>query len=63
MEAQLKTTTTTSSALTESVNTSKPSVVQFTIDEQCPIQYVTVYNDRAEVTRLLKTSFRCRGCL
>src|ERR1700722_9952770 len=56
------TTSTTSSAVTTSPTTNtKPSTLRFTIDQQCPIQYVTVYNDRAEVTRLLKHHFDLEG--
>ncbi|CAF1392753.1 unnamed protein product [Rotaria sordida] len=39
----------------------KPSVVRFNVDQQCPIQYVTVYNDRAEVTRSLQHHFDAEG--
>ena len=46
---------------TENRTTSKASIVQFNIDQQCPIQYVTVYNDRAEVTRLLHHHFTLEG--
>lgn len=52
---------TTTSITTEITNNSKPSIVPFNIDAQCPIQYVTVYNDRAEVTRLVKHHFDKRG--
>ena len=54
MEAQTTTT---------EVNTTNPkaSVVQINIEQQCPIQYVTVYNDRAEVTRLLRHHFNAEG--
>lgn len=58
MEAQ--TTTTTEVATTTATN-SKPTNIQFNIDKQCPIQYVTVYNDRAEVTRLLNHHFDVEG--
>ncbi|CAF1195937.1 unnamed protein product [Adineta ricciae] len=39
----------------------KISVVHFNIDQQCPIQYVTVYNDRAEVTRSVSHHFDNEG--
>ncbi|CAF1298264.1 unnamed protein product [Adineta ricciae] len=39
----------------------KTSIVRFNINQQCPIQNVTVYNDRAEVTRLLKHHFDAEG--
>ncbi|CAF2388487.1 unnamed protein product [Rotaria sp. Silwood2] len=39
----------------------KNPVVRFNVDQQCPIQYVTVYNDRAEVTRLLRHHFDVEG--
>ena len=39
----------------------KTSVVHFNIDQQCPIQYVTVYNDRAEVTRSVSYHFNNAG--
>ncbi len=51
---------TTTEAITTMAN-SKASIVQFNIDQQCPIQYVTVYNDRAEVTRLLRHHFDIEG--
>lgn len=38
-------------------NSTKSTSVRFNIDRQCPIQNVTVYNDRAEVTRLLQHHF------
>lgn len=56
MEAQTTTTTTT-----VAITNPKASVIQFNIDQQCPIQYVTVYNDRAEVTRLLRHHFDNEG--
>jgi len=56
MEAQVITTTET----TTTIN-SKATIIQFNIDQQCPIQYVTVYNDRAEVTRLLHHHFDVEG--
>jgi uncharacterized protein (TIGR02231 family) len=54
MEAQ----TTTTNEIT---NNPKASIVQFNIEQRCPIQYVTVYNDRAEVTRLLNHHFDAEG--
>jgi uncharacterized protein (TIGR02231 family) len=47
-------------AITTTTNT-KTSTLRFSIDQQCPIQYVTVYNDRAEVTRLLRHHFDVEG--
>ncbi|CAF1935080.1 unnamed protein product [Rotaria magnacalcarata] len=44
-----------------SLTTQKLPVVRFNIDKQCPIQYVTVYNDRAEVTRILRHHFDDEG--
>lgn len=49
----------TTVALTEAIP--KPTVVRCNIEQQCPIQYVTVYNDRAEVTRLLQHHFDVEG--
>jgi len=60
MEAQVITTTETITTNTTTTN-SKATIVQFNIDQQCPIQYVTVYNDRAEVTRLLHHHFDVEG--
>jgi len=59
MEAQAITTTTTTT--TEVAINPKALVVQFNIEQRCPIQYVTVYNDRAEVTRLLRHHFDAEG--
>ena len=39
----------------------KTSVLRFNVDQRCPIQNVTVYNDRAEVTRLLRHHFDGEG--
>lgn len=39
----------------------KMSAIRFNIDQKCPIQYVTVYNDRAEATRLLQYHFDVEG--
>lgn len=50
--------TTDSSATTV---TNKPASIRFNIDQKCPIQFVTVYNDRAEVTRLLRHHFDGEG--
>lgn len=64
MEAQQVTTenTTTASTVENSVTTvGKTSSLRFNVDKQCPIQYVTVYNDRAEVTRLLRHHFDAQG--
>ncbi|CAF3599237.1 unnamed protein product [Rotaria sp. Silwood1] len=62
METQTITTLTSkSSTTTEATTNSKTSIVNFNIDQQCPIQYVTVYNDRAEVTRLIKHNFNNQG--
>jgi uncharacterized protein (TIGR02231 family) len=61
MEQATTTNTTLSTVETPSTTSSKTSTVRFNIDQQCPIQYVTVYNDRAEVTRLLKHHFDVEG--
>ncbi|CAF1452317.1 unnamed protein product [Rotaria sordida] len=62
MEAQTITTlTSTPSTAKEAPPTSKASIVHFNIDQQCPIQYVTVYNDRAEVTRRIQHHFDNQG--
>ncbi|CAM4962810.1 unnamed protein product [Rotaria socialis] len=53
--------TTTISASVAPLITQKLPVVRFNIDLQCPIQYVTVYNDRAEVTRILRHHFDVEG--
>ncbi|CAF1467830.1 unnamed protein product [Adineta steineri] len=60
MEEQIITNTNLSTT-TESPVKSKASIVQFNIDRQCPIQYVTVYNDRAEVTRSVHHHFDAEG--
>lgn len=54
-------TTTTENLSVLTATTVKPSVVRFNVDQQCPIQYVTVYNDRAEVTRILRHHFDTEG--
>lgn len=54
-------TNTTSTENTIVKTNSKPKIVQFNIEKQCPIQYVTVYNDRAEVTRLVNHHFNVEG--
>ncbi len=43
------------------MTSTKTSVLRFNIDQRCPIQNVTVYNDRAEVTRLLRHHFDSDG--
>jgi uncharacterized protein (TIGR02231 family) len=55
------TTTTTAAVETSATTNTKATTVRFNIDQQCPIQYVTVYNDRAEVTRLLRHHFDLAG--
>ena len=60
MEAQA-TTTVVAATTTDAIVNPKPTVIQFNIDERCPIQFVTVYNDRAEVTRLLRHHFDGEG--
>lgn len=57
MEAQ----TTAGTTPTDAIVTPKPTAIPFVIDDRCPIQYVTVYNDRAEVTRLLRHHFDNEG--
>jgi uncharacterized protein (TIGR02231 family) len=54
-------TTMASTVDTQATTNTKPSTLRFNIDQQCPIQYVTVYNDRAEVTRLLRHHFDLEG--
>ncbi|CAF1507173.1 unnamed protein product, partial [Adineta steineri] len=46
---------------TPAIPNTKLSTHRFNIDQQCPIQAVTVYNDRAEVTRLLRHHFDVEG--
>ncbi|CAF2050164.1 unnamed protein product [Rotaria magnacalcarata] len=53
--------TTTMNASVAALITQKLPVVRFNIDQQCPIQYVTVYNDRAEVTRIIRHHFDVEG--
>jgi uncharacterized protein (TIGR02231 family) len=65
-EQTITTTTTTTSITPSAVTTSattnaKTSTLRFIVDQQCPIQDVTVYNDRAEVTRLLRHHFDVEG--
>ncbi|CAF0995433.1 unnamed protein product [Adineta steineri] len=57
-------TTTTNVAPTiaaPAIPNTKLSTHRFNIDQQCAIQAVTVYNDRAEVTRLLRHHFDVEG--
>ncbi|CAF2559137.1 unnamed protein product [Rotaria sp. Silwood2] len=62
MESQTITTLMRTSSTTEEAQTnSKTSIVHFNIDQQCPIQYVTVYNDRAAVTRRIQHHFDNQG--
>ena len=49
------------SSVEESTASSKTSTIRLNVDQQCPIQYVTVYNDRAEVTRLVRHHFDGEG--
>lgn len=61
---ELQTTTannSTTSTIQESINNTKASNIHFNIDQQCPIKYVTVYNDRAEVTRVIRHHFNTEG--
>ena len=51
----------TSSTNVESLTNSKIPMVRLNIKHQCPIQYVTIYNDRAEVTRLVRHRFDVSG--
>ena len=45
-----------------SINTRTSStVVHINVKQDCPVQYVTVYNDRAEMTRLLRHHFDNAG--
>lgn len=52
---------TTTTTILDSIPKIENIVVNFNIDRQCPVQYVTVYNDRAEVTRLVKHHFEADG--
>jgi len=64
MTEQATTATTNAEPATEATiatSNTKTSTLRFAIDKQCPIQYVTVYNDRAEVTRLLQHHFDVEG--
>lgn len=45
----------------ENFSNSTPTTVEFNVDRRCPIQYVTVYNDRAEVTRSVQYHFNVQG--
>ncbi|CAF0823127.1 unnamed protein product [Rotaria sp. Silwood1] len=53
--------TTTTNTLVVPVTAVKTPIVRFDVDQQCPIQYVTVYNHRAEVTRILRHHFDVEG--
>jgi uncharacterized protein (TIGR02231 family) len=55
------TSTTPAIVATSATTNTKTSTLRFNIDQQCPIQNVTVYNDRAEVTRLLRHHFDAEG--
>ena len=57
----METQTTVATTTTDVIANPKPTSIPFNIDERCPIQYVTVYNDRAEVTRLLRHHFDDEG--
>ncbi|CAF4533313.1 unnamed protein product, partial [Rotaria sp. Silwood2] len=46
---------------TSNINNTKTSTLRFNVDQQCPIQHVIVYNDRAEVTRHLRHHFNVEG--
>jgi uncharacterized protein (TIGR02231 family) len=59
--AEQTATTKTSAEEICTANSTKTSVLRFNIDQRCPIQNVTVYNDRAEVTRLLQHHFSSQG--
>ncbi|CAF1086016.1 unnamed protein product [Rotaria sp. Silwood1] len=54
-------TLTTTATSVVPITPTKTPVVRFNIDQQCPIQCVTVYNDRAEVTRILRHHFDTEG--
>ncbi|CAF1600536.1 unnamed protein product, partial [Rotaria sordida] len=45
------------------MNNTPPSttIVQINVKQECPVQYVTVYNDRAELTRLVRYHFDNEG--
>ena len=62
MESQTITTIDpTASTTNDSNNNPKTSSIRFIIDQQCPIQYVTGYNDRAEVTLVIRHHFDTEG--
>lgn len=53
--------TNSKSSAEESTTKPQTSKIQLNVEQQCPIQYVTVYNDRAEVTRLVRHHFDGEG--
>ncbi|CAF3804223.1 unnamed protein product [Rotaria sp. Silwood1] len=53
--------TTIANATVVPITPIRTPVVRLNVDQQCPIQYVTVYNDRAEVTRILRHHFDAEG--
>ena len=57
----MATTTTNTVPQNDTVNETKHTAIQFSVERQCPVQYVTVYNDRAEVTRLIHHKFDNAG--
>ena len=61
MDTQAKTVNTAPTSSPPAEPSSKSSSVTFNIEQQCPIQSVTVYNDRAEVTRQLQHHFGAEG--
>jgi len=60
-QTAITTSTTLSTVATSAMTNTKTSTLRFNVDQQCPIQNVTVYNDRAEVTRLLQHHFDIEG--
>jgi uncharacterized protein (TIGR02231 family) len=60
-EQTIAKTSTIPSGEISTTNSTKTSILRFNIDQRCPIQNVTVYNDRAEVTRLLRHHFDGEG--
>jgi flagellar biosynthesis chaperone FliJ len=53
--------TKTASSAEESPAKPQTSTIRLNVEQQCPIQNVTVYNDRAEVTRLVRHHFDGEG--
>ncbi|CAF1011597.1 unnamed protein product [Didymodactylos carnosus] len=56
----ITTSDTTISNITTAPSTT-PTIIRSNIDKECPIKYVTVYNDRAEITRSFNQQFDLDG--